>query len=115
MRRCAVLGLSSVLACSTWRSQPVPLPGEPATGPISVVLRDGERVALTQLTSTGDSLIGETGRPPRRYAVALRDVARVERREVSVGRTAGLVVSLALIVGAITGVIVLLSLYSPIA
>lgn len=111
----AALLLASVPACSTTRTLAPPRPGAAPTGSVDVVLTDGRRLQLTGVTSTADSLVGETGRPPGRRAVALRDVARVERRAISAGRTAALAAAIALGVAVVGAVILLMQAYSPIA
>jgi len=79
----------SLSGCTTWR----PVPSEPKS--ISTVLRPGDELRLTTRDSrvreltvreiTGLSISGEQEQVP------LSDIARMERREFSPGKTAGLV------------------------
>ena len=111
----AALVLASAPACAAWRTHAVPPSGAMASGTVRVVLANGAELRMRRVVRTGDSLIGEAGRPARRRAVALGDVARVERREPSTGRTAALVASLVLAAAAIGAIVLVLQAYSPIA
>ena len=50
---------------------------------------------LRDVAVRADSVIGFTENPRERHALPTADVASIERRQVSVGRTAGLVVGAA--------------------
>jgi hypothetical protein len=74
----------------TWRAAP-PTNETQAADPTferaRVVLRDGVRIALRDVTVRADSVVGFAGSDRTRVAVARSEVAQVESRGVSVGRT----------------------------
>ena len=88
---CVLVFTSMLAGCATWRPQPTltPSAGSVAT-PARVTLTDGRTAVLRRATVVSDSVIGEEGNPAQRRAFALRDVARVEGRQVSLLRTLGL-------------------------
>jgi hypothetical protein len=57
---------------------------------VRVTLADGRALVLARAAVAGDSLVGEEGSPPKRRAVALREVTRVDARRISAVRTLGL-------------------------
>jgi hypothetical protein len=91
---CVALFLTQLTACMTWR--PVPATPDPQAGtePIArarLRLRSGAELSLRDVSVRSDSALGYTGNPRERRAVPMADVASIERRQFSVGRTAGLV------------------------
>lgn len=82
-------------ACHGWRPQATPVPRAieqmHGRGTVRILRSDGSLVVLASPRVTGDSIVGTAGSPPRRTAVAVAGVERVEAREVSAGKTAGLV------------------------
>jgi hypothetical protein len=78
--------------CATWHQHPTLAPGAAASlaTPARVTLADGRTAVLARARVAGDSIIGEEGDPPQRRSFALREVARVEGRRVSLVRTLGL-------------------------
>jgi hypothetical protein len=94
-RRLAVLLVAFPLAgCQSWRRTSV-APGAVTalTGdhPVRVTRTDRSTFVLDRARVVGDSIVGETGRPAARVAVPISDVASVEERRVSAGRTLGAV------------------------
>jgi hypothetical protein len=89
--------LTQLTACMTWR--PVPSTLEQAGAePIPrarVRMRSGAELALREVTVSSDSVIGLSGSPRERRALPRADVVSIDRRQLSVGRTAGLVVGVA--------------------
>ena len=77
-----------------------------------VTLRDGQRLDLLDASVTGDSLIGEEERAfrlrRRRWALPIGEIANMEVRRFSAGRTivamAGTAVVTVLVVRAIEGI-----------
>jgi len=91
---CGIVVLLNISGCMTWRA--VPRASERTAGDATyprarVVLRDGTALPLTDVTVRPDSVIGFAGAERTRVAVAQPQVERVETRNVSVGRTIGLV------------------------
>ena len=84
-------------------------PGDPTFGPVQsgdtvfVHTRDGEQVCFVVQHIDGETLIATGG---RRYAST--DLVRIDRKEVSRGRTAGLIAAIAggvyLVVGVTVGI-----------
>jgi hypothetical protein len=91
---CGTLVLLNATGCTTWRTaRPA---GEPSAGDATydrarVVLRDSTRLTLRDVVARADSVVGFAEADRTRVAVARPDVARVETRQVGVGRTIGLV------------------------
>jgi len=80
---CAILHLLLLGSCSAWR----PLPGvglaQPAgerLGRAIVFLRDGTELNLHDATIRPDSIVGLGGSASTRWAIARRDVARIDTR-----------------------------------
>lgn len=75
-------------ACSTaWEPQYGPVPQTAAANQgntVRAVMKGGSTVELKNMRVVGDSIIGETGTPPQRLAVATADV-----EVISVGRIKG--------------------------
>ena len=92
---CAALLLTQLGACMTWR----PVPGtQTGAEPISrarLRTRNGTELFLHDVAVRGDSVIGYTESPRERRALLTADVASVDRRQLSVGRTTALVVGVA--------------------
>jgi hypothetical protein len=79
--RCAMLAAAFTAGCSVWR----PLPGGGLARPRTeqlysarVALRDGTAIELDDATISSDSIVGFTGEPRARRAVARREVTAVE-------------------------------------
>ena len=77
----------------TWRAVPANerTAGDETHPRARVVLRDGTTLSLIDVTVRPDSVIGFAGAERTRVAVAQPQVERVETKNVSVGRTIGLV------------------------
>jgi hypothetical protein len=92
---CVALLLTPLGACMTWRPVPGTLDQQVGAEPISrarVRLRSGAELSLYNVTVRPDSVIGYT---EGRRAVSVADVASIDRRQLSAGRTAGVVVGAA--------------------
>jgi hypothetical protein len=92
---CATLLLTQLTACMTWRPVPVARDQQAAAEPFGrarLRLRSGAELTLRDMTVRGDSAIGFTENPRERRALPIGDVASIERRQLSAGRTAGVVV-----------------------
>ena len=80
---CAILLLLLVASCSAWRPLPgvglAPYGGE-RLGHARVLLHDGTELNLKDATIRPDSIIGLGGSASTRWAVARRDVARIDTR-----------------------------------
>jgi len=91
---CAVLLLTQVTACMTWRPVRGTLDqqvgGEPI-GDARLTLRNGAELSLHDVTVRSDSVIGFLGDARERRAIPFADVTAIARRELSVARTAGVV------------------------
>jgi len=97
---CAALLLTQLTACMTWRPVPGTLDQQAGAEPISrgrLRLRSGAELSLRDVAVRGDSVIGYAGSPRERRALAVADVASVERRQLSVGRTVAVVVGAAVV------------------
>jgi hypothetical protein len=80
---CAILLLQLAASCSAWRPLPGVGLGQPEgerLGHARVLLHDGTELNLEDATIRPDSIIGLGGSAPTRWAVARRDVARVDTR-----------------------------------
>lgn len=92
---CLVAYLSG---CTGWHAMATmsPAPADARPQFLRVTMKDRHRLELRDARITGDSVIGEAGfRPNRvRTAVALRDVSRLEDRQVSAGNTSVAVLGL---------------------
>jgi hypothetical protein len=91
---CGAAVLLETTGCMAWRQ--VPDVSEPSAAEAShpralVVLRDGTRRLLHDVTVRADSVVGHAGADRARVAVARTEVESVQTRELSVGRTLGLV------------------------
>jgi hypothetical protein len=90
----APLSLALALsACTSWRVETDPLPA-PLDGRtmsvVRVLTRNGETIVVYEARLSGDSIIGlerQTGTTPRRIAIAVDNVARLERRSLDLWRT----------------------------
>jgi hypothetical protein len=89
---CAALLLIQLTACMTWRpvrgslDQPV----EPIRN-ARLTLRNGAELSLHDVTVRSDSVMGLAGDARVRRAFPSADVASIERRELSIARTAAVV------------------------
>lgn len=111
---CAMLAVVFIAGCSVWR----PLPGAGLDRPRNewldearVFLRDGTELELEHATITRDSIIGLGGERRARFAVARRDVARLEARQPDTRKTfvAGGLTALSMLAVWVVAVIVALS------
>lgn len=76
-------------ACHSWRPAPA-APDTVGTAPLArarIVKRDGSAVVLNAVQVRDDSVVGFAGAERARRAIARADVARIETRQVSAGRT----------------------------
>lgn len=112
-----VIVLAAVTACTTWSRQNAPPAQVVSQHPgalVRVVRTDHSVITLRGATVVNDSLVGITDDKARlRVAMPIADVASVDTREVSAGRTAGLglgAVGVVLAVAGIAATIALLSL-----
>jgi hypothetical protein len=95
---CLALVLTQLAACMTWRPVLATSDQQADTEPIArarLRLRSGAELSLRDVRVRGDSVVGYAGDPRERRAVPIADVASIERRRLSVGRTAGIVVGAA--------------------
>jgi hypothetical protein len=92
---CAAFVLTQLAACMTWR--PVPATSDQPADTEAIArarlrLRSGAELSLRDVRVRNDSVVGYAGDPRERRAFPVTDVASIERRQLSVGRTAGVVV-----------------------
>jgi hypothetical protein len=90
---CAALLLTQLGACMTWRPVPGTAGQQAAAEPISrarIRLRNGTELSLRDVDVRSDSVTGYSGSPRERRALSAGDVASIDRRQLSVGRTAAL-------------------------
>src|SRR5215218_8164780 len=88
----ALLSISSA-GCQTWRPQTAPAPQVIAARngrTVRIMCRYCGIYEMSNAVIVGDSIVGSVGRPPRRAAVAVADVERIEVRRVNALETAGL-------------------------
>lgn len=103
----ALLATATLPACTAYPTIPDPVSTLQAPKPVKdarVTLRSGERLELDFPRVEGDSLSGFLFGGELRI-VALADVARVEVQKMSAGRTAGLVLGLAVVGTAAAGAV----------
>lgn len=89
-----LISLFSTAACSGWHQRDISSGVAPVvTGKqqARVTRRDGSSLVILAPRVEGDSLVAQGRGGESRVALPLRDVERVETREVSVGRTALLI------------------------
>ena len=92
---CAVLLLSQLTACMTWRPARGALNQQTGSEPIRnarLSLRNGTEISLHDVTVRSDSVIGFAGDARERRAFPTPDVASIAQRELSVGRSSIVVV-----------------------
>ncbi len=92
----AALILTQFTACQTWRAVPGPLDQQVGAKPLSharVRLRDGSELSLREVTVRADSVIGYSEDTGERRARSVVDVTSIEQRQVSAGRTTGVVLA----------------------
>lgn len=105
--------------CRTWRA----VPADGATPArlaerldgrrdVRATLADGRVVELRDARLVGDSIVGLTGAPSARGAVAVRDVAHLDEQVVSRGRTTGLALGSTLVLVVLGTVVILGVLFS---
>jgi hypothetical protein len=103
----AVCLLAGAGACQTWQRRPVDgtVPAAVARDrPVRVLRTDASTLELAHPQVVGDSIVGETGTPPRRTAVALADVQRLDEPRVSAAGTGGLLLGGAALLFPVAGV-----------
>jgi len=90
--------LLCVAGCHTWQHRDVanlrPAPAPivfSGSYPVRVTRPDGSKIVLKHAEVVGDSVVGDVGSRPRRAAVAVADVRRLEEQRPSSARTALLV------------------------
>ena len=87
----AALLLAQLTACMTWRPVRGTLEQQVGAEPLPrarLMLRDGSELPLRDVTVRADSVIGYTESSRERRARPVADVASIDRRQVSGGRTA---------------------------
>jgi hypothetical protein len=87
--RAGICALLVATACHSWRPAPA-APDTVGTAPLArarIVKRDGSAVVLNAVQVRDDSVVGFAGAERARRAIARTDVARIETRLVSAGRT----------------------------
>ncbi|HEX8906250.1 MAG TPA: hypothetical protein VF771_15480 [Longimicrobiaceae bacterium] len=113
MRRffaCSLAAALALSACTSWRPQTAPAPEVVAAhgnGSVRVLRRDMSTIELRNPQVLGDSIVGEAGDPPRRAAIAIADVQRIDVRRVSATRTGGLTLAVLVVASAVAVVAVL--------
>lgn len=106
-----IVALALLPGCMTWKRNPMAAGSPPALSgerPVRVSRTDGSVVVLEQPRIMGDSLVGDLGSPPQRYAVAWRDIQQVDERGVSVARTSGAVLGVGAVLLGVTAVLTFL-------
>jgi hypothetical protein len=101
---CALLVVVSAGACTSWHQQSAPTPQAVATNSsreLRVTGRDHAVYLIRNATVVGDSIVGTTGSPGTRVAVATADVQRIDARKVSGVRTGALTVGAIVLVSVI--------------
>ena len=110
LRSCTVRALGAAClfaaaACQSWHPQTTPAPQVVeqmnGRGTVRVFRRDQSVMVLSQPQVVGDSIVGTTGDPPQRAAVAVADVQRIDTRRVSATKTGGLAVGTIVLVTAV--------------
>jgi len=97
---CVALLLTQLTACMTWRSVPATPDQRAGAEPIArarLRLRSGAELSLRDVTVRSDSVIGYTESPREPRALPAADVASIDQRKLSVGRTVAVVVGAAAI------------------
>jgi hypothetical protein len=92
---CAVLLLSQLIACMTWRPARGALDRQAGSEPIRnarLTLRNGTQISLHDVSVRSDSVIGFAGDARERRAFPTPDVVSIAQRELSVGRSSIVVV-----------------------
>ncbi|HET7228423.1 MAG TPA: hypothetical protein VFJ16_00335 [Longimicrobium sp.] len=92
-------------ACHSWRSQSSPAPQVVASmngrGTVRLLRSDQSVMVLSSPQVVGDSIVGTTGNPPQRAAVAIADVRRIDTRRVNAAKTGGLAVGTIVLVSVV--------------
>ncbi|HEU4558253.1 MAG TPA: hypothetical protein VFS20_10400 [Longimicrobium sp.] len=95
----------SASACHSWHAQTGPAPevvaAQDGRRTLRVTRRDQSVMVLANAQVVGDSIVGTTGSPPQRAAVAVADVQRIDRRGVNAFKTGGLVFGTLLVATAV--------------
>ena len=92
---CAVILLSQLTACMTWRPARGALDQQAGAEPIHnarLTLRNATEISLHDVTVRSDSVIGFAGDARERRAFPTPDVVSIAQRELSVGRSSIVVV-----------------------
>lgn len=102
----AALLASATSACAVWKTDtetPAGLPAAGEEGPVRVVTSDGGTVVIVAPLVDGDSLFGATeGSHPKRVAIPLSHVVRVEKMNFSLEKTAdGVLVTQKILMGVV--------------
>ncbi len=95
---CVALLLTQLAGCMTWRPVPLTLDQQVAVEPIPharLRLRSGSEFSLEDVKVRSDSVLGYSTSTREWRAFPVGSVASIERRGVSAGRTAAVVVGTA--------------------
>lgn len=95
---CVALLLTQLTGCMTWRPVPGTLDQQVGTEPIPrarLRLRSGGEFSLEDVKVRSDSVLGYSAGSHEWHAFPVGNVASIERRGVSAGRTAAVVVGTA--------------------
>ena len=111
-----VIVLAAASACTTWSHQHAPPAQVVSQHPgalVRVTRTDHSVITLRGAAIVNDSLVGTTDDSARlRVAMPVADVASVDTREVSAGRTAGLGVGVVGVVLAVAGIAAAIAMIS---
>lgn len=94
----AIIWFLASAGCSSWQGKtfdPGVAPTISGADPVRATRYDGTVVVLHRVHLTADSLFGDFGNPPRRLAISLSDIRRLEERRISPPHTVGLVLVVA--------------------
>jgi len=95
---CAALLLTQLAGCMTWRPLPGTLDQQVGAEPIPKArlrLRSGGEFSLEDVKVRSDSVLGYSAGSHEWHAFPVGNVASIERRGISAGRTAAVVVGVA--------------------
>ena len=95
---CVALLLTQLAGCMTWRPVPGTLDQQVGSAPIPrarLRLRSGDALLLEDVKVRSDSVVGYSVGSREWRAFPVANVASIDRRAVSAGRTAGVVVGTA--------------------
>jgi len=99
----AVSATTTATACSSWRHQDGPAPQVLAGqhGEVRVTRHDHAVYRLRDATVVGDSIVGTSGSPGERVAIAVADVERIDARKVSAVKTGAATIGVLAVVSVI--------------